>query len=261
MSAFFDLRSRRNILRNMHKLFVNSSLNIPYAEKDEAKKLGARWNPKIKKWYIKTSIDEQEKYLDFAKWLLKDTDEVLIAWEYIYIIEGQQYCWKCKHPTRVIGLGLSDITHLYGEVGDAHIEYSDEELHLAWVDQESDIPPKLLQYIKNTYSVKTAYSKTLGEKCFANHCDRCGALQGNWFLFDEPDSPLSSCVGGNELVERMKKLKIKCIPIDSELLLNWNVGFGSNDYAYFEYGHQEQLSLTDDPSDEYISYEELYNIH
>jgi len=39
-------------------------------------------------------------------------------------------------------------------------------------------------------------------------------------MFDEPDSPLSSCVGGNELVERMSKLKIKGIPIEDDLQFN-----------------------------------------
>lgn len=27
-------------------------LNVPYEEKDEAKSLGAKWNPELKKWYI-----------------------------------------------------------------------------------------------------------------------------------------------------------------------------------------------------------------
>lgn len=39
-------------------------------------------------------------------------------------------------------------------------------------------------------------------------------------IFAEPDSPLYSCVGGNELVERMSKLKIKGIPIEDDLQLN-----------------------------------------
>ena len=38
------------------------------------------------------------------------------------------------------------------------------------------------------------YSKTIGGKCFANHCECCEVLQGNWFLLDAPDSVLSSCI-------------------------------------------------------------------
>lgn len=32
-------------------------LNVPYIEKDKAKKLGANWNPELKKWYVKNKKD------------------------------------------------------------------------------------------------------------------------------------------------------------------------------------------------------------
>lgn len=238
-------------------------LNVSYGEKDEAKSLGAKWNAQVKKWYTDT---EREKYVRFSKWILKDTDDAMIATEYIHIIEGEQKCWKCGQLTKVVGLGIGEFVHIYGEADAPEYElvedYVDqgEELHLAWVENEDDIPLKLLRYLKENYSVKTGYSKTIGGKCFANHCDCCGALQGNWFLFDEPDSPLSSCVAGDELIERMSKLKIKGIPIDDDLQLNWNIGFCSNDYAYLKYGNFEELVLSSDPQNEYVSYEELYGI-
>ena len=39
-------------------------LNVPYAQKDEAKALGARWNAAEKKWYITADKDLSI----FAKW-------------------------------------------------------------------------------------------------------------------------------------------------------------------------------------------------
>lgn len=237
-------------------------LNVPYEEKDEAKALGARWNAKVKKWYIDA---EREKYVRFSKWILRDTDDAVIATEYIHIIEGRQKCWKCGRSTRVIGLGIGEFVHIYGETEDPQYEIVEdyvnpgEELHLAWVENEEDIPPRLLRYIKENYSVKTGYSKTIGGKCFANHCDYCGALQGNWFLFNEPDSPLSSCVDGDKLAEKMSRVKIKGIPIEDDLQLDWNIGFCSNDYAYLKYGQFEELVLSTDPENEYVTYEELYS--
>lgn len=42
-------------------------LTVPYAEKDEAKTLGARWDPTRKRWYV------QDKDLaPFARWLSED---------------------------------------------------------------------------------------------------------------------------------------------------------------------------------------------
>jgi hypothetical protein len=40
-------------------------LKVPYSEKDEAKKLGARWNPEKKSWYV----ENVNNLLLFKKWL------------------------------------------------------------------------------------------------------------------------------------------------------------------------------------------------
>jgi hypothetical protein len=40
-------------------------LNVPYAEKDAAKALGAKWDAERKKWYVPATKDSAE----FAKWL------------------------------------------------------------------------------------------------------------------------------------------------------------------------------------------------
>lgn len=235
-------------------------LDVPYSEKDEAKALGAKWNAKIKKWYADT---EPENYVQFAKWILGNSDEAILATEYIFILENTQNCWKCGKPTKVIGLGLGEYTQIYNDGDGAQYEICEDyvdpgpEIHLSWVDREEDIPPRLLRYLQEHYSVKTGYSKTAG-KCFANHCDHCGAIQGNWFLFHEPDSPLSTCVEDEELKTRMRTLVVKGIPIEDDIKLNWNTSYCSNDYAYLKYGTFKELVLSSDPQNEYISYEELY---
>jgi len=45
---------------------VNSKiyLDVPYAQKDEAKSLGARWDPSTKKWYAPGNLD----ITVFKKW-------------------------------------------------------------------------------------------------------------------------------------------------------------------------------------------------
>lgn len=39
-------------------------LNVPFAEKDEAKQLGARWGPKRRKWYVPQGVDAAP----FSRW-------------------------------------------------------------------------------------------------------------------------------------------------------------------------------------------------
>ncbi len=40
-------------------------LTVPYAEKDAAKALGARWNPTRRRWYVADGVDTGP----FAKWI------------------------------------------------------------------------------------------------------------------------------------------------------------------------------------------------
>jgi len=42
-------------------------LNVPYAEKDQARELGARWNPARKRWYVPDGVALEP----FARWLDK----------------------------------------------------------------------------------------------------------------------------------------------------------------------------------------------
>lgn len=231
-------------------------INIPYNEKDEAKKLGAKWNPNVKKWYV----TDRRNYCRFSKWILRDCEDALIVFNNIYIIEGEQRCWKCKRTTKVIGLGIREhlIINENTEISDLQDCYTESNIHLAWADNEDSIPPKLLRYLKEHYFVKTGYSKTLGEKCFANHCMYCQSLQGNYFLFQEVESPLSTMAESNTLIERMQKLKIYSIPIADDLQLFWEYGLCSNDYAYLKYGRVNELRLSDNPQNA-VSYEELYD--
>lgn len=41
------------------------NLNVPYAEKDRAKRLGARWDPALRVWYV---VDMQNLF-PFLKWM------------------------------------------------------------------------------------------------------------------------------------------------------------------------------------------------
>ncbi len=50
---------------------VNTPLKVPFKEKDEAKSLGARWNPTAKHWYIPEGLDDAP----FIKWLDGATTE------------------------------------------------------------------------------------------------------------------------------------------------------------------------------------------
>jgi len=53
------------VVPNTYGAAQNTFLQVPYAEKDEAKALGARWNPQRKLWYVPAGGDLSK----FGKWL------------------------------------------------------------------------------------------------------------------------------------------------------------------------------------------------
>ena len=77
-------------------------LNVPYGDKDEAKRLGARWNPELKRWYVQ----KREDYPKFSKWILNQG--FIVVCDALYVLEGRQKCFRCGKETRVIGFALEN---------------------------------------------------------------------------------------------------------------------------------------------------------
>jgi hypothetical protein len=53
----------------------NIALKVPFKEKDEAKSLGARWNPDGKHWYVPEGVDTAP----FAKWIDGDAPRMSVS--------------------------------------------------------------------------------------------------------------------------------------------------------------------------------------
>jgi hypothetical protein len=49
---------------------VQAYLDVPYEEKNEAKSLGAWWDPQEKKWFV----PKGKSLEDFSKWLCQDDE-------------------------------------------------------------------------------------------------------------------------------------------------------------------------------------------
>lgn len=54
-------------------------LNVPFAEKDFAKKLGARWDPVLKKWYMPLHHPKPEI---FQKWMISPSPAMISVTAY-----------------------------------------------------------------------------------------------------------------------------------------------------------------------------------
>lgn len=228
-------------------------LNVPYEEKEEAKKLGAKWNPNRKQWYYSGKPSE---YIKFAKWLfdIETCSGVTIICDNIYILEAKMQCWKCKKEISVVGLGIEKFIEIYDteendEYGNPIYEErvfgfnNEKELYVTWVENEKECPNFLLKFLKENYNVKVGFSQIVG-KTFANHCPNCNALQGNFFVFEEIDSPFSLLEGSEEgNIEKIQKMKIKKIKLDENFKSDFSYGFTGNEYLYLKYGKVEEINL------------------
>lgn len=189
-------------------------LNVPYEEKEEAKKLGAKWNPEIKKWYV----TNPKTYGNFLKWI-EGGEVSYILCDELYLVEGKTQCYCCKQQIPVIGYGIKKMVTLYED----DIEFIDGTIHIGSIIDP--IPETLLKYIQKHYNYKMRYSKTIGDKYLANGCPNCDSLQGNFFLFQEVDSPFF--IDSDETASNLTLYKIK-LPYDL-VLRNVEVGYGSED--------------------------------
>ena len=160
-------------------------LNVPYKEKDQAKALGAKWNPDIKKWYVQNRQD----YVKFCKWVVPYGN--IIVCNNLYVLEGRQSCFKCGKETRVIGFGIED----FYDFSDYDVEESSLDEVEYWsgvirmAGHINPIPEKILTYLQKNYNYKMRYSKTTNESHINNCCDNCDVLQRDFYLFSDVDSP------------------------------------------------------------------------
>jgi hypothetical protein len=163
-------------------------LRVPFEQKDEAKRLGARWDAAAKVWYVPAGKD----VAPFRRWLPRqiDPNDIGVRAEEYYIAEGNRACWKCGQSTRVFCFLLPVGHEILSEEG----EYGDEELY-TW--QRNDAPT-MMSYVTNlTPGVveklrpfgdiyRLNRSETTQSQYWMNHCENCGAKQGDFQLHSEP---------------------------------------------------------------------------
>lgn len=168
-------------------------LNVPFEEKDAAKKLGARWNPQLKLWFVEIQA-AVEKTL--YPWLIQDSSYNLLADHYSLVLANKS-CWKCGEMIVVSTFLL-----------DRYYELSEQECsesgirYLNWEEVENQTFVSnitmlykfcLLEMNQQNPDYRKTFSKTLNESYFANNCPYCLVLQGDFNLYQEPSGIFYDC--------------------------------------------------------------------
>ena len=158
-------------------------LAVPFAEKDEAKRLGARWDGERKLWYVPDGVDAGA----FGRWLLSEPDIGVRSSSY-FIAQTTKPCWKCAEHTSVFGFILP--------AGHETLEPDeDDDERDAWyrydeptiVHYVTDLLPAVAARVKAfSRHYRVDFSKTTQGSYWMNHCEHCGMKQGDFEMYCEP---------------------------------------------------------------------------
>lgn len=148
-------------------------LQVPFEDKDKAKSLGAKWDAQRKKWYIPDGIEKQP----FEKWLPKyETEFNLRALSPFYLLKSKEPCWKCEHVSEVISFAAEGVEE-------------ENKLHAEFVTffYVALLPERLKVFVTEKYaSYFLDYSNTTESYYYINHCQKCSASLGDFFMHNEP---------------------------------------------------------------------------
>ena len=202
-------------------------LNVPYAEKDEAKALGARWNPRFKKW---CAVNKQE-YYKFRKWYKnKNTDLILL--DHFYIIISEQRCLECQNSTPMISL-----------VSDSYIMMEKERFQMVekdinFIQDPNNLPEPLEKYLKENHKFYYDHPKTSRTNYFGNHCHTCGMLQQKFSIYSQLDSPFMI-----DSVPKAESLNVLKIKLQFDLEMSGTVIWISCDHLIREHAKISNFNL------------------
>lgn len=213
-------------------------LDVPFSQKDEAKSLGARWDPQAKVWYIPDGAEVGP----LARWLpipddieLEHEPEFCVRSPYYYVMESVSDCWKCKALTRVFSFKLPEEHEDFQYFEDEEEEFALTRNLGEWqsyglrstVSNVHNLSPRVVKKNRRfTECFKLAYSKTAGARYFMNHCQHCGAKLGDFFMHSEPG-------GAFFPTSPAQANKMTLFSINERFDANCGLGYASDDFMEY----------------------------
>ncbi|WP_446924687.1 DUF5710 domain-containing protein [Klebsiella pneumoniae] len=168
-----------------------TDLNVPFDEKEDVKRLGGRWDPEKKTWFIPEGIasDPFKKWIPFRN----------VRASYWFIAQTIGTCWKCKEDTLFTAILLPEVHETLEAVEDESDEDkpNSDALQTYWLVQKKpafifyidDITREVLSQLGLVrHYLSRDYSKTTDSRYWMNHCQHCHAKQGDFSLHCEVDS-------------------------------------------------------------------------
>lgn len=179
-------------------------LRVPFAQKDEARSLGARWDAQRKLWYVPDGVAAAP----LARWLPVRPAPNVRADRYLLLVTTRD-CWRCQATTRVFGLALAagyQALHFYENDDDDDDtavpgEYWRPGRTLAILSYVKDVPDTVARRLEGLAPrYRLDFSQTIQSFYWMNHCEHCDAKLGDNETFHEFGVGFDlSGVGPNEI--------------------------------------------------------------
>ena len=157
-------------------------LEIPIADNAEAQRLGARWDPGRRVWFVPENRDASP----FARWLAPAQPPNVRAGSFL-IAAASLACWRCRGVSRIHGFALPpghETLAVDDASGEESWESSDEATFLCYLDF---VAPVAIEAIRQrTHCYRYAYRRRTQTFYWANVCEHCGTKLGDYDAFCEP---------------------------------------------------------------------------
>jgi hypothetical protein len=151
-------------------------LQVPFTDKDAARQLGARWDPRQKIWYVPDGIDPAP----LRQWLPHAEPPNVRSASYLLATAVRQ-CWRCRAQTGVCAIMLPaghETLYVEDDPADDYWELSDEPTLLSYIRDLAPAASIQLQALAPHYRVD--YSQTTQSFYWMNHCEHCAAKLGDF---------------------------------------------------------------------------------
>jgi len=169
--------------RSLRGMFMSRvDLRVPIYEKEAAKRLGARWDPKQKTWYVPDGIDPAA----FGPWLVQSAIPNIRAPSW-FLVRSRRACWSCGVDSYVFAIVLPAGYETFvaeDDPADDYWERGEEASLLRYIDDVAPSVAAQLQRLAPRYRVD--YSQTTHSFYRMNHCEHCEAKLGDFETIEEP---------------------------------------------------------------------------
>jgi len=191
-------------------------LDVPFADNARAQRLGARWDPARRVWFVPENRDASP----FARWLTPARTPNVRAHSYL-IAAASLACWRCAGISQIHGFALPpghETLEVDDDSGEECWESNDEATLLCYL--EFVVPDAIEAIRRRSTCYRYAYRRRTQSFYCANLCEYCGAKLGDYDAFCEPGQ-------GFMPLTRDEAELIALTPIDAAFAANaggWSLG-------------------------------------